>query len=79
MKLSKHAKARAQQRGKKTDLLTLISIFGEVIEERNGCKILQITERIRRQIIQLLDKSPRTIIVADEQLSSIITTYSLRA
>lgn len=77
MKLTKHAAKRAQQRGIQHDTLLLVSLFGEeVATDADGVKI-QMTERARRHLVQLLDKCRSKVIVTDKNASKLITAYTL--
>lgn len=77
MKITKHATKRTQQRGIKHDTLLLVSMFGEIVATDADCAKIQITERIRRNLIQLLDKCRDKIIVVDKNVSTLITAYTL--
>lgn len=77
MKLTKHAVKRAQQRGLPEDLLLLIVLFGEVVAEGNGGIKLQILDKTRAKIIQLLDKCREKVLITDKNYESIITAYAV--
>lgn len=77
MKLTKHAAKRAQQRGIQDDTLLLVSLFGEEVATDAGGVKIQMTERARRNLVQLLDKCRSKVIVTDKNVSKLITAYTL--
>lgn len=77
MRLTKHAAKRVQQRGIPVDLLLLIVLFGDVVaEDKDGIR-LQILDKTRSKIIQLLDKCKEKVIITDKIYESIITAYNI--
>lgn len=77
MKLTKHAAKRAQQRGLPHDVLFLIALFGDVVRKDSGGIMLQLSDKTRCKIIQLLDKYRKKILITDKSYETVITTYAV--
>lgn len=77
MKLTNHATKRAQQRGINDDVLLLVSLFGEEVSSDKGVVKIQMTEKTRRKLFQVLDKCRSKVIIADRSVSKVITAYTL--
>lgn len=77
MTITKHANKRCKQRGITINLLDFIYHFGIGIEEDSEAIKIQITNKIRSQIISLLDKSKNKILVVDKNQGTIITAYPI--
>lgn len=77
MKISKHAAKRCQQRGIKTNILNFIYNFGVKVDEDSEAVKIQITNKIRSDIINLLDYSKNKILVVDKMQGTIITAYPI--
>lgn len=75
MKITNHASKRCQQRGIKLDVLEFIYKFGNNIQEDKEAIKIQITNKVRSEIIDLLDKSKNKILVIDKVRGDIITAY----
>ncbi len=76
MRKSKHLVKRMQQRGICHDAVLLIAMFGEEIRSEQGCVKLKMTEKTIRKLIQLLDKCRNTVVLANNEVSTLITAYS---
>lgn len=77
MNITKHAEKRCQQRGIKVNLLDFIYSLGAKVDEDSEAVKIQITNKIRSEIIKLLDYSKNKILVVDKNQGTIITAYPI--
>jgi len=76
MKITQHASKRMQQRGIKDGMVQLILMFGEVVASDNEGETMQISEKGKRRLYQLLDKCPNKVIITDKSHKTLITAYT---
>ena len=75
MNITKHAEKRCQQRGIKINLLDFICTLGAKVDEDSEAIKIQITNKIRSEILKFLDYSKNKILVVDKNQGTIITAY----
>lgn len=77
MRVSVHARKRAQQRGITGDELLLIATYGEVMDRRGGALRLRVPDRTINRLMRALDNCRRKILITDNDYQTIITAYAL--
>jgi hypothetical protein len=85
MKMSKHAMARAQQRGIDRNLINLIVSFGEHKPRPGNTFELKLNKKDKnyfinglRQLINKIDKCSNKSVIVDNNFDKIITVYHKR-
>ena len=77
MRVSGHARKRAQQRGITGDELLLIATYGEVMDRRGGALRLRVPDKTINRLMRALDSCRRKILITDDDYQTIITAYAL--
>lgn len=77
MNITKHATKRCQQRGIKSNLISFIYNLGVKVDEDSEAIKIQITNKVRSEIIKFLDYSKNKVLVVDKNQETIITAYTI--
>lgn len=85
MKMSKHAKARAQQRGIDSNLINLILSFGEPTTRPGNAFEYKINRKhknnfinVLKKLIQKIENCSNKSVIVDNNMDEIITVYHKR-
>lgn len=85
MKTTEHVLARMSQRGITKDLLERVLELGEsengekiVLNKKMGQKILAELDKLRKEIVKIVDKGGLTVVVSGETLITAYNTNSFK-